>query len=192
MRAGKHGWKAKAKTAVAMMALGVGSAHAHTGKHEARAPKINFAKLEETAFGKAADPSKANVVVVHMSDDMRFTPSRIVVNKGDIVRFKVKNRGKVMHEMVLGTKNDLAQHAVLMRKHPDMEHDEPHMVHVAPGKSGVMGWQFTRAGEFLFACLIPGHFEAGMVGTVLVRDGEGREFAGHPQGKERVLRRHEP
>jgi uncharacterized cupredoxin-like copper-binding protein len=64
--------------------------------------------------------------------------------------------------------NDLKAHAELMRKHPGMEHDEPHMAHVAPGKSGEIGWQFTRVGKFYYGCLIPGHFEAGMVGKVTV------------------------
>jgi uncharacterized cupredoxin-like copper-binding protein len=49
-----------------------------------------------------------------------------------------------------------------------MEHDEPYMVHVAPGKTGEMTWTFNRAGDFEFACLIPGHYEAGMIGKVNV------------------------
>lgn len=166
------------KAGVTLMVLGVASAHAHTGAHETKAPKINYAKAEETPFGKAADPRKAKAVVVHMSDTMRFSPSEIVVKKGDIVRFEVKNDGKVMHEMVLGTMKELKEHAALMKKFPNMEHDEPHMLHVPPGKSGEMGWEFTRTGEFFFACLIPGHYEAGMVGKVIVTDGEDRRTAG--------------
>ena len=42
------------------------------------------------------------------------------------------------------------------------------MVHVAAGKSGEIVWTFNRAGEFDFACLIPGHFQAGMVGRIRV------------------------
>lgn len=175
------------KVGVTLMVLGVSSAHAHTGKHEPKAPMINYAKVEETPFGKAADPRKAKSVVVHMNDTMRFSPSEIVVNKGDIVRFEVRNDGRVLHEMVLGTKKELMQHAALMKKFPDMEHDEPHMVHVPPGKSGEMGWQFTRAGEFYFACLIPGHYEAGMVGRVIVKEGADRRMAGKPGGREAVL-----
>ncbi|MDW8468952.1 MAG: plastocyanin/azurin family copper-binding protein [Burkholderiales bacterium] len=74
-----------------------------------------------------------------------------------------------MHEMVLGTLEELKAHAELMRKHPAMEHDEPWMAHVAPGKSATLHWQFTRAGEFHYGCLIPGHFEAGMVGRITVK-----------------------
>jgi uncharacterized cupredoxin-like copper-binding protein len=73
-----------------------------------------------------------------------------------------------MHEMVLGRMEDLKAHAAAMRKHPGMAHDKPYMAHVAPGKSGEIGWQFSQAGEFYYACLVPGHFEAGMLGKVNV------------------------
>jgi len=85
------------------------------------------------------------------------------------VKLVAKNKGQVLHELVLGTTEELQQHAKLMRKFPGMEHEEPHMMHVKPGSSGGIVWQFTEPGEFQFACLIPGHFEAGMVGKVMVR-----------------------
>jgi uncharacterized cupredoxin-like copper-binding protein len=130
---------------------------------------VDYSKAEETAFGRAADPRKAKRTIrVEMNDQMRFVPAELTVKRGEVVRFVPVNKGQVMHEMVLGTMDDLKQHAEMMRKHPEMEHDEPHMAHVAPGKSGEMGWQFTKAGEFFFGCLIPGHFEAGMIGKVKV------------------------
>ena len=130
----------------------------------------DYAKAEETAFGKAADPKKAKrTVSIDMADTMRFTPSQLTVKRGETVRFVAKNSGKLMHEMVLGTRKDLEEHAALMRKHPEMEHDEPNMLHVAPGKTGTMGWQFTKAGEFYYGCLVPGHFEAGMIGKIVVQ-----------------------
>ena len=74
-----------------------------------------------------------------------------------------------MHEFVLGSMKDLKEHAAVMKKHPGMEHDEPYMAHVAPGKTQSIIWQFTKLGEFNFGCLIPGHFEAGMIGKVTVK-----------------------
>jgi uncharacterized cupredoxin-like copper-binding protein len=74
----------------------------------------------------------------------------------------------VIHEFVLGTREELDAHAALMKRFPTMEHDEPYMVHVAPGKTGEIIWTFNRAGEFDFACLIPGHYDLGMVGKVKV------------------------
>jgi uncharacterized cupredoxin-like copper-binding protein/Cu/Ag efflux protein CusF len=143
-----------------------GVADAHTDVKKA---KIDYSKADEMAFGKAADPARAQrTIKVDMADTMRYTPAEISVNRGESVRFVATNRGKVMHEMVLGTREELTQHAEMMRQHPGMEHDEPHMLHVAPGKTGEMGWQFTRPGEFYYGCLVPGHFEAGMVGTIKV------------------------
>ncbi len=126
-------------------------------------------KLEQKDWGIGAPPSKATrTIEVRMTDNMHFTPNRIDVNFGETVRFVVINAGKVMHEFVVGTKKELDEHAALMKKFPNMEHDEPYMAHVEPGKKGEIVWTFNRAGEFDFACLLPGHYEAGMRGTVNV------------------------
>ncbi|HWA36345.1 MAG TPA: Spy/CpxP family protein refolding chaperone [Burkholderiales bacterium] len=131
---------------------------------------------EEQAFGRPGDPKKvAREVLVTMGDDMRFRPGAITVRQGETVRFRVKNNGKVVHELVLGTMKDLKDHAEMMKKHPGMEHDEPYMVHVAPGKTGTIVWQFTKAGEFHYGCLVAGHFEAGMVGKLTVTSYAGQE-----------------
>ena len=108
-------------------------------------------------------------VSIAMDDKMRFYPSSISVRTGETIRFVVMNRGELMHEMVLGTDDELRRHAELMRKFPEREHEEAHMVHVKAGAKGDMVWTFDKAGQFAFACLIPGHFEAGMLGTVVVR-----------------------
>ncbi len=125
---------------------------------------------EETAFGREGDPKQTTRTLhVDMSDKMRFTPSDISIKRGETIRFTIKNSGKLMHEFVLGNLKELKEHAELMKKHPGMEHDEPYMAHVAPGKTQTVVWQFTKAGEFNFGCLLPGHFEAGMIGKVTVR-----------------------
>jgi len=124
---------------------------------------------EQKPWGIAGERAAARRrIEVGMSDDMRFTPARIEVRQGETVRFVFRNRGQTLHEFVLGTKAVLEEHAALMMKFPDMEHDEPYMAHVAPGTSGEIVWTFNRAGEFDFACLIPGHYQAGMVGQVVV------------------------
>jgi uncharacterized cupredoxin-like copper-binding protein len=136
----------------------------------AAAQHSHGAHAHETAFGRPADPAKATRTIrVDMTDNMRFTPAEIRVKRGEIVRFVATNKGKVLHEMVLGTMDELKKHAEKMRSEPQMEHhDEEHGAEVAAGKSGSFAWQFTKAGEFHYACLIPGHFEAGMVGKVIV------------------------
>ncbi len=142
-------------------------AHGDAGHAKKAARSVS---AEEREFGREGDASKASRTVrIDMSDKMRFSPDHVTVRKGDTVRFVVRNSGKTMHEMVIGTMQDLKAHAEMMRKHPGMEHDEPYMAHVAPGKSETIAWQFTRAGDFHFGCLIPGHFEAGMMGRITVQ-----------------------
>ena len=130
--------------------------------------------MKETGFGRTGDPKKVSRTVEidmsDMSDKMRFTPAVLTQQRGETVRFVAKNSGKQMHEMVLGSMKALKEHAELMKKHPGMEHDEPYMAHVGPGKKAEIVWQFTKAGEFNFGCLIPGHFEAGMVGSIKVTE----------------------
>jgi uncharacterized cupredoxin-like copper-binding protein len=124
----------------------------------------------ETAFGQEGDPARVSrTIVVDMSDAMRFTPADIVVKKGETVKFVVRNSGKVLHELVLGTPQALKEHAELMKKFPAMEHADANMAHVRPGKTGEIVWLFNQAGDFRYACLQPGHYEAGMVGKVVVK-----------------------
>jgi uncharacterized cupredoxin-like copper-binding protein len=145
------------------------AAIAHDGAHAGNDRRIDYSNVSQTRFGKAADPARADrVVAIAMGDTMRFDPALITAKRGEIVRFTVRNDGQTMHEMILGTLDDLKEHAEHMRMHPGMNHDEPNMLHVAPGRTGEMGWQFTRAGEFYYGCLVPGHFEAGMVGKIIV------------------------
>lgn len=123
----------------------------------------------EDVIGKPGVASKVTrTVVVDLRDDMRFHSSVFSVKQGETIRFVAKNSGKVKHEMVLGTAKDLKDHYEVMKKNPEMEHDDPNMVTVAPGKSGEIIWQFTSAGKVDFACLQPGHFDAGMKGLVNV------------------------
>lgn len=127
---------------------------------------------DEHEFGRQGDPKKAvRTISVDMTDNMRFNPSEISLKAGETVRFVVANKGVMMHEMVIGTMDELKTHGEMMRKHPGMEHDEPYMAHVSPGRKEDLVWQFTKAGDFYFACLVPGHFEAGMVGKIKVTRG---------------------
>lgn len=163
----------KLRTSMLVLALCACSAAAYAHGEADHAKKPRPLSTVETPFGREGDPRRVTRTIdVDMSDRMRFAPARVVVRQGETVRFRVKNSGKVMHEMVVGTLSELKAHAELMKKHPGMEHDEPYMVHVPPGKTGTMVWQFTRVGAFHFGCLVPGHFEAGMVGTIEVTRGD--------------------
>jgi uncharacterized cupredoxin-like copper-binding protein len=120
-------------------------------------------------IGEPGDPAKiSRSVKVDMNDTMRFVPSSIAVKPGEVIRFLVTNSGKVKHEMVIGTAAELKEHAQAMARFPMMEHEEPNQVTLAPGASGTLVWKFDQAGTVDFACLQPGHFEAGMKGQVVV------------------------
>ena len=142
------------------------SAHtpSHAPSHAPAAPVQG-----QTAWGIAGEAgSVQRTITLTMSDAMRFQPSHIEVREGDTVRLRADNQGQVMHEIVLGTQADLAAHAEMMRQHAGMAHDAPSMAHVRPGQQGDIVWRFNRTGSFDFACLIPGHSEAGMKGTITV------------------------
>ena len=136
---------------------------------EAHAKKAGPVKMEQTAWGIAGDAKAVKKTInFTMSDAMRFTPDRIEVKQGETVKLVLHNSGKQLHEMVIGTKKDLEEHAALMLKFPNMEHEEPHMAHVPAGKTGEIIWTFNKPGDFDFACLVAGHYQAGMTGKIRV------------------------
>ena len=144
-----------------------GAAHvsAHGSAHAAPTEAV------ETSFGRTGDPAAVSRTVrIEMRDTMRFEPDVVAIRKGETVRFEVVNAGALLHELVIGTRAELAAHAEMVKKFPGMEHDEPYMAHVDPGQTGSIVWQFTQVGEFHFACLLPGHYEAGMVGRIEVKE----------------------
>jgi len=157
--------------AVAVLVIGPAIALAHGDEsHPSKPQAYDASKVEERAFGHEGDPRKVTRTIrVDMSDAFRFTPSDVVVKPGETVKFLVSNSGRQLHEMVLGTPDELKEHAELMRKFPNMEHADANMAHVKPGARGEIVWQFTQPGTYQFACLIPGHFEAGMVGRIVVK-----------------------
>lgn len=141
---------------IGLIAMGVAQAHANEG--------------HASSLGKPGNPAKVTRTVdIVMSDAMRYTPASIKVKRGETIRFRVKNTGQLKHEMVLGSRAELQEHAKTMARFPEMEHDDPNAISVEPGKTGELVWRFTKAGKFDFACLVPGHFEAGMQGKIAVR-----------------------
>ena len=117
--------------------------------------------------GVAADVDRTIEVI--MNDSMRFVPDSIDVKAGETIRFNLKNAGAVKHEMVIGELSYLIEHSEQMKKFPGMEHDEPNMLLLDPASNGELIWTFTKAGNVDFACLQPGHYDAGMKGLVAVK-----------------------
>ena len=150
------------------------AAGGHSSGHDAAAPGMPSPDMATVpgapfAIGHPGDPLKVTrTIEVTMDDSMRFTPSEILVKTGQTVRFVAKNAGRITHEMVIGTMADLKAHAAAMRQMSGMGHAEPNMVTVAAGQTGALVWMFDQPGTVVFACLVPGHMEAGMIGKVKV------------------------
>ncbi|MEO8123172.1 MAG: cupredoxin family protein [Burkholderiales bacterium] len=125
------------------------------------------ADMNASTAGMAGDPAKADrTIAVEMHDNMRFTPDKISVKAGETVRFFIVNKGQTPHEMVIGTAEEIDEHAAMMKKMPGMVHKEANQITLAPGQRGGIVWQFAKAGTVSYACLIPGHKDAGMLGTI--------------------------
>ncbi len=142
---------------------GASAAQAHDDDHHG-APGNHGAAMGEPGDAKA----KARTVAITASDKLRFTPAKITVKRGETIRFVVTNTGQAKHEMILGSLKELRDHAKLMQQFPEMEHDDPNAVSMQPGQTAELLWKFTKAGAFYFGCLVPGHFEGGMKGSIVV------------------------
>jgi uncharacterized cupredoxin-like copper-binding protein len=132
--------------------------HSHDGGFSAGEP------------GNPKRPARVVQVVMREGDGkMVFVPDRVEVRRGEQVRFVLQNKGELEHEFVLATREENLKHAEEMKKNPDMEHDDPNAKRVKPSKKDELVWRFTKRGTFEFGCLIPGHREAGMTGTIVVK-----------------------
>ena len=126
------------------------------------------------SHGASATPKQetqmaTRTVTVTLSDDMRFTPANWQATSGETVRIQVVNTGKVRHEFIIGTEAELKAHADNMKKSKAAHHHHgSNAVSVAPGGSGELVWTFADAGVLHIACFEPGHYDAGMRGTISV------------------------
>jgi uncharacterized cupredoxin-like copper-binding protein len=160
----------KASPALVAVLLAVAAGHvAATGEHEHHAEQAGPAAAQKPWGRPAAARDASRTIEIVMSDTMRFTPAAIEVKQGEVVKLVVRNSGKVLHELVIGTKKEFAAHAARMARQPKMEHGGADMAHVQPGATGEIAWNFNRPGTFDFACLVAGHYEAGMTGTIKVK-----------------------
>lgn len=155
--------------ALALLLMYAPGVLAHGGSHKSNGDGV-AQDAEQMPWGIAGTATQVvRTVQVSMGDDMQFSPRQMVVKQGETVRIQVHNTGKLLHEFVIGTPEENARHAELMIKFPGMEHDAPYMAHVDPGQVGEIIWTFNKPGQFEFACLIAGHHQAGMVGTINVQ-----------------------
>ena len=118
----------------------------------------------ESAVGKPAPgmtPTKT--YQVSMLDSMKYVfNQKPDLSPGDVVKFVVTNNGKIPHEFSIGNAAEQAKHNAMMKSMPDMKHEDGNTVTVQPGQRKELVWQFNGHDEVVFACNVPGHYEAGM------------------------------
>ena len=173
--------RVSALTAALVLTLSVGAyaAGKHGGGH---GPNI----------GKPGKASEVSRTIEMVLTDNRFTPETITVKKGQTIRFKVRNDGRFVHEFNIGTTAMHASHQkemAMMFEHGAVEvdkihhekmnmdmggghvmkHDDPNSVLLDPGKSADVTWKFSTDATLEFACNVPGHYEAGMMGRIRIK-----------------------
>ncbi len=155
----------KIATILTCLLLGTGAAYAagtHAGGHDGA--------MAAGQPGKKSEVTRVIKVTMTETEDgaMVFSPRQFQIKKGETIRFAILNKGETDHEFVLDDHKGMDEHKALMEKFPEMEHADPNSIRLEPGARGEIVWKFSASGEFQFACLIPGHMEAGMHGPVLV------------------------
>jgi uncharacterized cupredoxin-like copper-binding protein len=146
------------------------------GRPPAGAESVPPGHNHDAAEFSAGEPGDANtpsrIIQVTMQErdaKMLFVPNRVEIRKGEQITFVLHNTGELDHEFVLASTQENLEHAEMMKNDPEMGHDDPNARRVAPNQTSQIVWKFTKAGEFEFACLIPGHRDAGMFGIVDVK-----------------------
>lgn len=138
------------------------AAGTHTGGHDGM---MDIGQAAEAG----AESRTIQVKLMETEDgDMVFEPRVLDFKAAETVRLVIENVGELEHEFVMDTVAAVAEHKELMAEFPEMEHDDPNAVRLAPGEKDEIVWTFANAGSFQFACLIPGHYEAGMHGALSV------------------------
>jgi len=120
--------------------------------------------------GNAAHIDRTMAVTMMETDDgqMLFEPRTLAFRKGETIKLIITNAGEQEHEFVLDTAEKNVAHKAMMEEMGDMEHDDPNAIRLEPGAQGEIVWTFSNSGTFEYACLILGHYEAGMHGPVAV------------------------
>lgn len=131
-----------------------------------------------------SQPDEGNVdrVIRIEASEMMFGPEALAIAPGETVKFEILNTGALEHEFVIGDRAAQEEHRRMMREmeghgghggHGDHDMAEGehggHMpaVTIAPGETATLVWTAPGAtGQLEYACNIPGHYEAGMVGKI--------------------------
>lgn len=165
-------WLAAALMLTSAPAFAAGSHDGgHGDGHQSQAADDHHDDMAIGSPGKASEASRTiNVAMKETDSGMIFEPAEIKVKRGETVRFQVVNEGELEHEFVMDASPEIEEHKEMMQRFPEMIHDDPNSARLQPGETGEVVWNFTKSGSFEFACLIPGHYESGMHGPLIVTE----------------------
>jgi P-type Cu+ transporter len=121
----------------------------------------------DAATAAIVQPSRT--IQIDANDQMRFVPGDIDVQTGETIAFVLTNSGALQHEFVLGDAHVQEDHAASMdARHGGHEHDEGYAIELEPGETKTLIYTFEEPGTLYYGCHVPGHYDAGMVGTITV------------------------
>jgi uncharacterized cupredoxin-like copper-binding protein len=98
------------------------------------------------------------VVRIVAGPGYRFSPSDVSVHAGETITFEVTAIGPQVHEFKVGPLDAVKADAA----------DLPEIASIGMMQTRSLTYTFDGAGPFGFACHEPGHFEAGMWGTITI------------------------
>lgn len=142
--------------------------HPHTHEHENDSTHHQVGEAAPAPTGETLSNASMRTLVIDMDDRLRFSPAQWEATEGEALRLVFINSGKVRHELVIGQERELADHAKAMRDAPAGHNHNEKAVLIEPGQAAVLHWSFKTPGTWGMACFEPGHFEAGMVGKIIV------------------------
>ena len=142
-------------------------------------------------IGEKGDPNNVDRIIYIKMFDNYYEPNLIKVKKGETIKFIIKNLGELVHEYNIGTKEmhikhqpemqrlvdyeillvdkiDKAKMKKMSKKDHSLAHSHSNSVMLEPNKTGEIIWKFTKNLNLQMACNIPGHYESGMYGKIVL------------------------
>ena len=151
-------------------------------------PNILFAGSMKAIGTKGNKENVDRVIKVVMYDNY-YKPNSFKVNKNETIKFEVTNKGELVHEFNIATKEMhlkhqpemmmMVEHEILLadkidkkkmmemsKKNPAMSHSHSNSVLLSPGEKAELIWKFSNTVDLEAACNVPGHYDVGMIAKI--------------------------
>jgi magnesium-transporting ATPase (P-type) len=148
--------------AIAVVALAVGAAALYFARSEMGSP----AEMPMAVQTVNTSPV-SRTIQVETTDTLRFVPDHMDVRASETIAFEIRNAGNLPHEFFIGTPEEQLEHEREMASGAPM-HAEPGQIDVPAGRTVRLVYTFDQTGALEYGCHVPGHYPAGMRGTITV------------------------